>query len=58
MKGDFYMLNKEMWKVFKKTGSIEAYLYCKEYDDMERFKNNNEVASNTLLLDAVKINSL
>lgn len=26
-KGDFDMLNKTMWKIFKGIGSIEAYLY-------------------------------
>lgn len=57
-RGLFHMLNKEMWKVFKKTGNIEAYLYYKQYHNMVKSKEGNGTPSNMVLSDAVKINSL
>lgn len=49
------MLNNEMWKIFKATGNINAYLYvndCKknEYSDKYISKNDDKLEENKKVL--------
>ncbi|ARE88125.1 YqzL family protein [Clostridium formicaceticum] len=52
------MLNKKMWNIFKKTGNIEAYLYCKEYKDYIKSKEEDVNVSEIQLLQSVQTNTL
>lgn len=52
------MLNNKMWNIFKKTGSIEAYLYCKKYSDGLMPRENHSIKSQLQAIETTKINSL
>lgn len=47
-----------MWNIFKKTGNIEAYLYCKAYKDYIQSKEEDTVIPEVQLLESIQTNSL
>ncbi|MDR5657990.1 hypothetical protein RH915_00665 [Serpentinicella sp. ANB-PHB4] len=34
------MINEQMWKIFKASGNIEAFMYVKTYNEFNQQQNN------------------
>ncbi len=58
MKGDFIMLNNEMWNIFKKIGNIEAYLYYKQYNKISKYKDDSLMVAHKTMIEKTKANFL
>ena len=58
MRGDFAMLYNKMWSIFKKTGNIEAYLYCVQSNRKIQSNENKSMTAQIQMMETTKINSL
>lgn len=47
-----------MWSIFKKTGNIQAYLYCKEYSNYTEITEEQKVNVDIQLFQTNKTNSI
>ncbi|MCC5910350.1 MAG: YqzL family protein [Clostridiaceae bacterium] len=47
-----------MWDIFKNTGDIQAYLYCKQYDEIKENKEDHEILLALETTESSKVNSI
>lgn len=52
------MLYNKMWSIFKKTGNIEAYLYCVQSNRKIQSNENKSMTAQIQMMETTKINSL